>query len=252
MKFYLNIPIALSETVTKTYDLIVPAGNPSEIPLLIWIHGGAWRGGDKRIFNDFERFARRGFAVLSIDYRFIQEAAFPAQLIDCKFAIRWARAHAEIYGYNADTIIVGGGSAGGHLAALLGVTNDDPRYDIGMYLGHSSKVQAVVDEYVPVNLVNSDMPDFTPVMDALLGDDPQLWHDASPLQLITGTEPPFLILHGTDDPTIPFDQSKRFYEALKTAGVDAQFYAVPGGLHGFDSLESYKILTDFILAQTHR
>lgn len=252
MKFYLDIPIPLSESVTKTYDLIVPAGEPSEIPLLVWIHGGAWRGGDKRIFNDFERFARRGFAVLSIDYRFIQEAPFPAQIIDCKAAIRWARAHASIYGYNADRIIVGGGSAGGHLAALLGVTNGDPKYDLGMYMDYNSNVQAVVDEYGPVNLENSDMPDFAPVMDALLGNNTLLRHDASPLQLITGTEPPFLILHGTEDPTIPFEQSQRFYKALKAAGVNAQFCAVPGGVHGFDCPEAYKILTDFIYLHTHR
>lgn len=248
MKFHLDIPIMLSEAITKAYDLIVPDGDPKNIPLLIWIHGGAWRGGDKRIFNDFERFARRGFAVLSIDYRFIQEAPFPAQLIDCKAAVRWARAHAEIYGYNADTIIVGGGSAGGHLAALLGVTNNDPRYDVGMYLEYSSKVQAVVDEYGPVNLVNSEMPDFAPVMDALLGEEQQMRHEASPMQLITGSEPPFLILHGTNDPTIPIAQSQRFYDALKAAGVDAQFYAIPGGVHGFDSTETYHILTEFILS----
>lgn len=251
MRFYLDIPAVLSKTVTKAYDLIVPNGDPQQIPLLVWIHGGAWQGGEKRIFNDFERFTHRGFAVLSISYRFIQEAPFPAQLIDCKTAIRWARAHAETYGYNPDKIIVGGNSAGGHLASLLGVTNGDTRYDVGMYLEYTSDVQAVVDKFGPVNLSNEEMPDFAHVMNAFVSNDMQMRHDASPLQLITGAEPPFLIMHGTDDPAIPFNQSQQFYEALKAAGVDVQFCPVPGGLHGFDSIEEYKIMTEFILSHSH-
>ncbi len=250
MPYYLDIPIALSKTITKNYDLIVPDivspdSNPMQNPLLIWIHGGAWRSGEKRIFNSFERFLRRGFAVLSISYRFVHEASFPAQIIDCKRAIRWARAHAEKYGYNADKIIVGGASAGGHLASLLGTTNADKSYDVGEYLEYSSTVQAVVDEYGPVDLTGDDMPGLS----ASMGDTAEARRQASPMHRITGNEPPFLILHGTSDSTVPYSQSVRFYEALKSAGVDAKFHTVQGGAHGFDDIDAYKALTDFILGQ---
>ncbi len=253
MPYYLDIPIKLSETITKHYDLIVPDifppdSNPAQNPLLVWIHGGAWRGGEKRIFNSFERFLRRGFAVLNIAYRFVQEAPAPAQLIDCKFAIRWARAHAEKYGYNADEIIVGGGSAGGHLAALLATTNGDKQYDVGQYLEYSSDVQAVVDEFGPVDLTGDDMPGLSESM----GDTLEARRKASPLHLITGNEPPFLIVHGTADETVPYHQSVRFYEALKAAGIEVQFHTVPGGAHGFDDIDSYTALTDFILSQAQR
>ena len=133
MRYYFDIPITFPGNVRRTFDLIVPAGEASDISLLIWIHGGGWMEGEKRIFNEFERFVFRGYAVLSIDYRFSQDAPFPAQLEDCKTAVRWARANAEKYGYNAEKVIVGGNSAGGHLAALLGLTNGEKQYDIGQF-----------------------------------------------------------------------------------------------------------------------
>jgi len=253
MPYYLDMPIKLSDTITKHYDLIVPDifppdSNPAKNPLLVSIHGGAWRGGEKRIFNSLERFIRRGFAMLNISYRFVQEDPFPAQLIDCKLAIRWARAHAEQYGYNADKIIVGGASAGGHLAALLAMTNGDKRYDVGEYLEYSSDVQAVVDEFGPVDLLGDDIPGLS----ALMGDTPEARREASPMHLITGNEPPFLIMHGTKDATVPYDQSVRFYEALKAAGVDVTFHTVPGGAHGYDDIDAYRVLTDFILSQAQQ
>ena len=248
MKFYLDIPVTFPNGIIKQYDLIVPNGNPHDIPLLVWIHGGGWCGGEKRIFNDFERFVYRGFAVLAIDYRFAQEEPFPAQLIDCKMAIRWARAHAQTYGYNADKIIVGGNSAGGHLASLMGVTNGSTAYDCDSYLQYSSDVQAVVDEYGPINLYTSELPGLSDALTLLLNNDINKIHDASPLQLITGKEPPFLILHGTADPVVPVSQSLRFYQALKTAGINVQYYVVPDGNHGFDDANSYDILTNFILS----
>ena len=94
-----GLPITYPDNVQRAFDLIIPNRNPADIPLLIWIHGGGWIGGEKRIANEFERFSYRGYAVLSIDYRFSQEAVFPAQLEDCKMAVRWARANADKYGY---------------------------------------------------------------------------------------------------------------------------------------------------------
>lgn len=249
MQFYLDIPVLFPGKIQKTYDLIVPEGTPSEIPLLVWIHGGGWCGGEKRVYNDFERFSNRGFAVLSIDYRFSQEAPFPAQLIDCKRAIRWARANAAQYGYCADKIVVGGSSAGGHLAALLGVTNENPAFDQGEDLQYSSTVQAVVDEFGPADLDEKKMPGLTHELRALLQDDPQRIAAASPLRQITGNEPPFFVTHGTADPLVPVEQSRLFAKKLLQAGVNVTYLEVAGGEHGFDTTEFYHALTDFICGQ---
>lgn len=247
MKFYLDLPVTFPGNVQRTYDLIVPDGDPATIPLLVWIHGGGWCGGEKRIYNEFERFSYRGFAVLSIDYRFSQDAPFPAQLIDCKSAIRWARAHATKYGYNATRIIVGGSSAGGHLAALLGVTNDTRKYDQGDNLEYRSDVQGVVDFFGPADLSSGLMPNLEKELNALLLQDPILIQQASPVSLISGDEPPFLILHGTSDPTVPVEQSRVLFKLLRDAGVDVSYCEVPGGEHGFDTIETYQSLTGFLL-----
>lgn len=249
MQFYLDIPVTFPGEIKKTFDLIVPDGQDANPPLLIWIHGGGWCGGEKRIYNDFERFCWRGYAVLSIDYRFSQDAMFPAQLIDCKTAVRWGRAHAAQYGYCADRILVGGSSAGGHLAAMLGVTNGQAQYDEGPYLAYSSAVQAVVDEFGPADLNPDKLPALRRDLSVLLGGDEERTRQASPVQLVSGKEPSFLILHGSDDPCVPAAQSRAFAQVLHNAGCDVQYYEVPGGEHGFDTTESYEILTEFILKQ---
>lgn len=249
MKFFLDIPFSFPGNVQKTFDLIVPEGDPKRIPLLVWIHGGGWCGGEKRVYNDFERFSHRGYAVLSIEYRFSQEAPFPAQLIDCKTAIRWARAKAAEYGYNADRILVGGSSAGGHLAALLGVTNGNRTYDCGPYPEFSSEVQAVVDEFGPVDLTVEQIPDLERDLRALLLDDAEKIQAASPLRQVRGSEPPFLIFHGTADPLVPVAQSREFAKVLRQAGAQVQYLEVPGGEHGFDIQETYEALTQFVLTQ---
>lgn len=247
MRFYLDIPILLPGNVEKQYDLILPDGTPENIPLLIWIHGGGWCGGEKRIYNEWERFTHRGYGVLSIAYRFTQEAPFPAQLTDCKLAVRWARANAEKYGYNAEKILVGGGSAGGHLAALLALTNDDPRYDVGEYLSFSSRVQGVLDAYGPTDLHLSRFPaDMHEDLLALHGNDPHTILEASPLFRVRQSVPPFLILHGTADPLVPLCHSRRLHEALRSAGADVTYLEIPGGGHGFDSPKSYAAITAFV------
>lgn len=249
MKFYLDIPITFAGGVQKTFDLIVPEGEPQKTPLLVWIHGGGWCGGEKRVYNDFERFTHRGYAVLSISYRFSQEAPFPAQLIDCKTAIRWARSHAEEYGYNAARIIAGGSSAGGHLAALLGVTNGERMYDVGPDLQFSSDVQAVVDEFGPADLTEEKLPALKTELQALLRGSAENVRLASPARLVRGAQPPFLILHGTADDCVPIEQSRAFAQALQKAGNEVELLEIPDGGHGFDTPEFYDCLTRFVQTQ---
>lgn len=141
-------------------DLYVPNNTTSPVPLIIWIHGGAWRSGDKQLApNSFPlRYARNGYAVASINYRLSDEAIFPAQIYDCKAAVRWLRANASAYNLDVTRIGAWGLSAGGHLASLLGTGGDvtDLEGNVGGNLQHSSRVQAVVDWFGPTDFLLTD------------------------------------------------------------------------------------------------
>jgi acetyl esterase/lipase len=222
-------------------DLYLPPKGEARPPLLVWIHGGGWRQGSKE-HCPAAPFTKDGYAVASINYRLTDVAPFPAQIEDCKAAIRWLRAHAKEHGYDPDRIGVWGGSAGGHLVALLGTSGGvkelegkegDP--DV------SSRVQAVCDYFGPTDL--TALGDTSQRMDRagsavglLLGGTPSEHMDkaraASPITYISKDDPPFLIVHGDRDPLVPLHQSEILYEALKKAGVKATLDVVKGAGHG--------------------
>jgi acetyl esterase/lipase len=227
-------------------DLYLPAvqaGRP--FPLVVWIHGGAWLMGDKAWCMAVP-LTQQGFAVASLDYRLSQEAIFPAQLEDCKAAIRWLRAHASEYHLDPGRFGVWGDSAGGHLAALVGVTGGRPDLEgnVGGYWDQSSGVQAVCDWYGPSDFLhmhddpgrsNHDAHDSPESL--LIGGPIQEHPDwvarANPITYITPDAPPFLIMHGDQDDTVPLNQSILLAEALRQAGVPVTFEIVKGAGHGF-------------------
>jgi len=246
-------------------DIYLPVGAEESLPVIVWIHGGAWRGGDKRSCR-FLGMAERGYAVLSINYRLSTEAIFPAQIHDCKAAIRWIRANAAKYNFDPERIGVGGSSAGGHLAALLGTTGEvkELEGDLGN-LEHSSQVQAVCDWFGPTDFLEMDKAiggrgpsDAEHPQDAkhrmrhdaadspesqLIGGPIQENQEkvaaADPITYITEekTLPPFLIMHGDQDFVVPLGQSELLYEALKKVGADVEFHIVKGAGHGFRGAE---------------
>lgn len=244
MRYYLDIPYDFPGNVRRTFDLIVPDQSNEKPPLLVWIHGGGWSEGDKRIHNEFERFCYHGYAILSIDYRFSSDAPFPAQLIDCKAAIRWARANAEKYGYCTRKIIVGGNSAGGHLAMMLALTNQSSDFDQGDNLGYSSAIDGVLDLYGPTDL--SALPTLTSALEPLLQRNTELTSLASPINHVSADAPPTFIIHGQQDPIVPVEQSRVLYEALKKAGAPVIYHEVPNAGHGFDDAKANELITDFI------
>jgi len=130
--------------------------------VIVWVHGGAWLGGSKDRCPALS-FLRDGFAVASVNYRLSQHALFPAQIEDCKAAVRWLRAQATTYMLDPDRIGVWGASAGGHLVALLGTTGDVKEFDTGGHLAHSSRVQAVCDFFGPTDFTR--MSQFPSTMD---------------------------------------------------------------------------------------
>jgi acetyl esterase/lipase len=188
--------------------------------------------------------------VASINYRLSQHAIFPAQIHDCKAAIRWLRANAAKYGLDTEHVGVGGGSAGGHLAALLGTTSGLKELEgLGGNAEQSSRVQAVVDWYGPTDFLTVGPKD---TRTNLIGGDPQQNPDkaakASPMTYVSKDAAPFLIMHGDKDNTVPISQSETFAQALKNAGADVTFVVVKGAGHGspqFTNPENQKLIEDF-------
>ena len=268
-------PHGAGGTVVPDVQFAAPGGHPlfadihrppdaaGPVPAILWIHGGGWRAGNRRVGPDLSRFfAARGFAMIAIDYRLSRRAIFPAQIEDVKSAIRWVRSVAPQYHIDAARIGLWGASSGGHLAALAGLTGDDRFTPPGAaHREHSSAVQAVADGYGPMDFLQLDAhrpPPGTP------GDDPESLllprpemrsadpdsyeslllgapivscpdrvREASPLTYAGAGAPPFLIVHGLSDTTIAPHQSEILYDALARHGNDATLALVEGLGHGF-------------------
>jgi acetyl esterase/lipase len=226
-------------------DLYLPANTNGARPLILWIHGGAWRGGSKDKCPAV-RFVAQGYAVASANYRLSHHAAFPAQVEDCKAAVRWLRAHAKEYGLDPDRFGAWGSSAGGHLVALLGTTGGVGVFDRGPNLEVSSRVQCVVDFFGPTDLarmaaqsgpesrMNHDAPDSPESLligGAVPGNKDKA-AKASPITYVSRDDPPMLLVHGDADPLVPWQQSEELDAALRKSGVEATLHIVKGGGHG--------------------
>ncbi len=234
-------------------DLYVPNSVSAPVPLIIWIHGGGWQNGDKTLNPNGHqlRYARNGYAVASINYRLSGEAIFPAQIHDAKAAIRWLRANAAQYDLDAARFGIWGSSAGGHLAALVGTSNDvaDLEGTVGGNLQYSSRVQAVVDWYGPTDFLqmdaqlksqpncgngNHDAPNSPESL--LIGCPiqtcPQAVQRANPMTYATTDDPPFFIEHGTADCTVPMGQSQIFQNLLLSGGHDSALTLIQDAGHG--------------------
>jgi len=212
------------------------------MPAVLWIHGGGWSGGSHR-GNGALWLATKGYFTASIEYRLSGEAKWPAQIEDCKLGVRWLRANAAKYNVDPNRIGCWGSSAGGHLVACLG-TMDDMRFEgRGGYKGVSSRVQAVVDYCGPADMTQgsagvqgakegNDSKALLGLFGAPFKEKPALWKDGSPIVYVKSGNPPFLIVHGDADTTVPFAHSERLEAALKKAGVPVQLLRVKGGGHG--------------------
>ncbi|MEO0475274.1 MAG: alpha/beta hydrolase, partial [Planctomycetota bacterium] len=205
-------------------------------------HGGGWIGG-RRHPCPIRYLTEEGFAVASVTYRLSREATYPAQLHDCKAAVRFLRANADKYGYNADRLGVAGASAGGHLVSLLGTTGNDGKTHgaVGEHDDVSSKVHAVYNLFGPTDLINldDDRPGASPranLIAILLGadpdDEPELAKAADPATYIDKDDPPMLIVHGTEDPIVPLSQSEYLVKYLNKAGVEHRLEVIEGAGHG--------------------
>lgn len=229
-------------------EIAYPTAMPAKpMPAVIWIHGGGWSLGSHK--NNVVRWLTSfGYFTASVEYRLTDEAKWPAQIEDCKLAVRWLRANAAKYHVDPEKIGVWGSSAGGHLAVCLGTMGDQSQFEgKGGYGGVSSKVQAVVDFCGPVDFTQgsagiqkslikppaTDAPVLLDLIGAGFQEKPDIWKQASPICYVNAGDPPFLIMHGDLDPAVPHEQSEKLAAALTQAGVSVDFITVKGASHGF-------------------
>lgn len=256
-------------------ELLVPSGASAPVPVVVWIHGGGWFQGSRTpVPSGVSALCSRGYAVASIDYRLVPDAIWPAQLHDCKGAVRWLRAHADQYGLDPDRIGAWGDSAGGQLAAMLGTTGGlgsvtigsvtvDLEGTMGGNIEQSSRVQAVVEWYGQMDFLQMRFYPSTSNHDAHLSAEgkliggpiqknPERTATANPGSFASPDDAPFLIQHGTIDDLIPFNQSELLADALRARGVPVSFVPVQGAIHGgtaFSSDANLQIVYQFLDAR---
>jgi acetyl esterase/lipase len=223
-------------------DLYLPAKQAG--PLIVYVHGGAWRSGSKNEMPLGE-LVESGCPVASVDYRLSTVARFPAQVHDIKAAIRFLRARQEALNIDASRVVIAGSSAGGHLAALVGVTNGDKRLEgeVGEYLKESSALQGIISFYGGSDLTTilsqstpKGLEVRKPALDLFLGDQPEKVEErarlASPVFHVDKNDPPLLLFHGDRDPQMPINQAHQLQGTYEKAGLKARLKVLHEAGHG--------------------
>lgn len=239
-----NIPYAGTDNPRQRLDLFLPAKRNSDkpLPVVVFIHGGGWEKGDKQsgALTLTPLVESGDYIGVSIGYRLSSEVIWPAQIHDCKAAIRWIRGNARKYNLDPDKIGVTGTSAGGHLVAMLGTSGDVTELEgkLGGHLDFSSRVTCVVDQFGPTDFLamggwhNEPGSPESKLVGGPIQQTQEAARNASPITYVSKDDPPFLFIHGTKDPAVPFNQSERLHAALVKAGVDSMLVPVPEGGHG--------------------
>jgi acetyl esterase/lipase len=241
-------------------DLYIPEGK-LRAPLIVWVHGGAWRSGSKKSMP-LSKLVENGYPIASVDYRLSTQAKFPAQIHDIKAAIRFVRGHGKQWGVETKKIVVAGDSAGGHLAALVGVSsgNSELEGEIGTDRSQSSDVQGIISFYGAANLTTilkqstpHGLEVRVPALELLLGGQPEtvpvLTRLASPVFHVDGHAPPLLLLHGDQDLQMPINQSLELEGVYQKVHAQVQLEVVHGAGHGgaiFYDEERLEIVRKFL------
>jgi len=240
--------IPYSEDPKQVLDVYLPTTGDGPYPTILAIHGGGFKTRSKALYDTTTIgpfYAANGYAFVAMNYRLLGSGGYPAQVEDSFCALAWVHDNAEEYGFDPDQVIVTGGSAGGYLASMVGTVDDPSIYleDCPNQYPSSDAVQAAVIYYGfydftnPDHLPPSNRSEFQAFWGAAYEDIPaERLEEMSPMAQIDGSEPPFIILHGTADKSVPSVWSERFAEALGQAGVDVELVLLPDIPHAFELL----------------
>jgi len=249
-----NVPFAEIDGTPLNLDIYRPRASdkpsPKRRPAIVQVHGGAWFIGFKQYQGIplLTHMAANGWVGFNVDYRLSPRATFPDQLVDLKRALAWIREHADELGVDPDFIVVTGGSAGGHLTALMGLTAGDPEYQPGFERADTS-VQAAIVFYGVYDIANSlgtKPPSYLRLIERVLmkkriADDPEAFRRASPIDRIRPDAPPFFVIHGTRDNLATVRDARTFVERMRSRSKDHVLYAeLPGAAHAFDIFPSMR------------
>jgi acetyl esterase/lipase len=253
-----DVPYVTAGHERQRLDIFLPPKSTTLRPVVVWIHGGAWQSGSKANCPA-KPLVGKGYVVVSLGYRLSQSAIFPAQIEDCKAAIRWLRAHAGEYGIDPNHIGVWGASAGGQLAALLGTTGENHDFDVGENLNQSSAVQCVIDWFGPTDFLHYGAVDrkleedpngvYAKFIGGIPSEKPEQVKRSSPITYVQPGVAPFLIMQGDQDTVVPAQQSEVLHAALRKAGVESTLKIFPGAGHGgpdFSTPASVQQMSDFL------
>jgi len=258
VKSFKDMVYAKHGDLSMKLDLYVPEQGDGPFPLIVWIHGGGWIGGDKNDCPPLNLgYCQNGYAAASLSYRFSNVAPFPAQLEDIKAAIRWLKAHAGEYKLDPNRIGVWGASAGGHLVCLLGVTGKTKQFDVGDHLDQTSEVQAVCNFFGPTDILtgldgldpNTDLiKSLVNMYTGLLGGPIREKQDvaklASPTTYVDEHAAVFMHVHGTADLLVPVEQAEKLHDKLRQANVSSRLFLLPQAGHGGEDFVSPKMLKE--------
>lgn len=257
VKTFTDVEYADVNGISLKLDIYVPENGDGPFPLLVWIHGGGFTTGDKKDCP-LVGFCQKGYVVASIGYRFSNIAQLPAQVEDCKAAIRWLKAHHQEYGIDPSRVGVAGSSAGGYLANMLGVTGRNKKFDVGGNLDQTSEVQAVCNCFGPTDILTA-LDGLEPaaakslgkVYAAVLGgpisEKKALAIEMSPLTYVDEHAAPFMHVQGTADTLVPFAQAEKLHDKLRQRGVASRLFLIPRGGHGGHEFGSAKMIEELCL-----
>ncbi|HMF84232.1 MAG TPA: alpha/beta hydrolase [Acidimicrobiia bacterium] len=251
-----NIQYAPGAGRRHLLDVWRPKSGAHRAPVLLQLHGGAWMVGDKgqQALPLMLHLAAEGWVCVAANYRLSPQASFPEHLVDCKLALRWIREHIAEYGGDPDFVVVTGGSAGGHLAALLALTPNDPELQPG-FEGADTSVTACVPFYGVYDLAEVFDPRDRAgprgerlghwfarrVAGATVEEDPERFLRYSPIAHVGAHAPPFFVIHGKSDNLVPVEQARRFISALRDVSRQPVLYAeIPGASHAFEMFHSVR------------
>lgn len=251
-----KIPESIEETKDVEYkningkslqmDFYRSKGQKEKLPLLVFIHGGGWKGGKRSDYLPYLiPYAEKGYMTATVSYRLLKDGAYPACLEDITDAVQWLFQHGEEYGYDPDRIALIGGSAGAHLSMIAGYgwKSADAKSD-SVVVVPEHRIKLIVDIYGPVDMT-TDYSIHHPLVTSFLAqsyqENPSRYWEASPAAWLDKNDPPTLILHGTSDELVPISQSELLKSKLDSLGVPCEYYPVPGWPHTMDIIKRVNV-----------